>query len=127
MKKTVYWVSTTIVALAFTVTGLGNLLPMDHIAHDMATLGYPAYFLYLLGTWKLLGAATIILPGLPRLKEWAYAGILFDLTGAAFSRAASGPGLLMVTIPLALVILAMVSWALRPEGRRLQNHINTVA
>mgnify|MGYP003670893884 CR=1 FL=1 len=120
MKKTVYWVSTTIVALAFTVTGLGNLLPMDHIAH-------PAYFLYLLGTWKLLGAATIILPGLPRLKEWAYAGILFDLTGAAFSRAASGPGLLMVTIPLALVILAMVSWALRPEGRRLQNHINTVA
>jgi uncharacterized membrane protein YphA (DoxX/SURF4 family) len=127
MKKLSYWVSTILIAAAFTTTGLGNLLPIDHIAHDMAMLGYPAYFLSLLGTWKLLGAIAIILPGLARLKEWAYAGILFDLTSAAFSRLAAGHSLLMVIIPLAIAALAMVSWALRPEGRRLHGKAVSVS
>jgi uncharacterized membrane protein YphA (DoxX/SURF4 family) len=115
----VYWIATIAVAMAFVATGLGNLFHFDHIAHDMQLLGYPVYFMTLLGLWKVLGALTIVIPGLPRLKEWAYAGILFDLTGAAFSRAASGHGLSMVAIPMVIACVAMLSWQLRPIQRRL--------
>ena len=48
-------------------------------------LGYPLYFITIIGFWKVLGAITLLAPGFPRLKEWAYAGIFFDLTGAAAS------------------------------------------
>jgi len=73
----------------------------------------------LLGVWKLLGAAAIAAPGLPRLKEWAYAGVLFDLSGAAFSHASSGDPAAKVAVPLVLLGLAAVSWAFRPASRRL--------
>ena len=123
MKQTtrnyIYWASTVVIAIAFFITGIGNLLPFPHIAQDMSQLGYPGYFLKILGTWKILAALAIGFPGLPRLKEWAYAGIIFDLTGAAFSRAASGAGVIMVIVPLGIACLALISWALRPEKRRL--------
>ena len=73
----------------------------------------------ILGTWKLLGAAAIVVPGLPRLKEWAYAGILLELSGAALSHAAAGDPAGKVAVPLVLLVLAAVSWALRPASRRL--------
>jgi len=80
-------------------------------------LGYPVYFIVLLGIWKTLGAATILAPRLPRLKEWAYAGIVFDLTGAAVSHAASGSSAGNVVGPALFTLLALASWALRPESR----------
>lgn len=115
-KKIMYWVTTVLIAAAFFVTGIGNLAPMAHIARDMSHLGYPPYFLPILGTWKILSAVAIVLPKVPRLKEWAYAGMIFDLTGAAFSRAASGDGVMMVFVPVAIAGVVMISWALRPEG-----------
>ena len=118
-RSVAYAVTTGLLVVAFTVPGLGNLLRVDHIAHDMAHLGYPAYFMTVLGTWKVLGAAAVALPGLRRAKEWAYAGMLFDLTGAAASRAFSGDPAPTVVIPLAIAALAIASWALRPDGRRL--------
>ena len=120
-KKIMYWVTTVLIATAFFVTGIGNLAPMAHIARDMSHLGYPPYFLHILGTWKILGAVAIVLPKAPRLKEWAYAGIIFDLTGAAFSRAASGDSVMMVIVPVAIAGVAMISWALRPEKRTLKS------
>jgi uncharacterized membrane protein YphA (DoxX/SURF4 family) len=113
-----YWVTTGFVAMVFFITGIGNLVPITHIAQDMAHLGYPPYFLIILGTWKILGAVTIVFPRIPRIKEWAYAGMMFDLTGAAFSRLASGDSVITIIVPIAIAILVATSWALRPEAMR---------
>jgi uncharacterized membrane protein YphA (DoxX/SURF4 family) len=115
----VYWVVTVVAAMVFAIPGILNLVGAPHVVHDMAHLGYPRYFLAILGAWKVLGAVTILLPRLPRLKEWAYAGMLFDLTGAAASRALSGDGIGTVAVPLAIAGIVLVSWVLRPAGRRL--------
>jgi uncharacterized membrane protein YphA (DoxX/SURF4 family) len=120
-KKIMYWVTTLLVATAYFVTGIGNLIPVAHIARDMSHLGYPPYFLYVLGTWKILGAIVIVFPKVPRLKEWAYAGMVFDLTGAAFSRSATGDPVMMVIVPVAIAGIVMISWALRPEAAMLKS------
>jgi uncharacterized membrane protein YphA (DoxX/SURF4 family) len=114
-----YWIATAIAALMFAIPGFGNLTHATHIASDMAHLGYPSYFLTILGTWKILGALAIVAPRFPRLKEWAYAGMMFDLTGAAASRLASGDGTIAVIIPLLICGVVMTSWALRPRDRAL--------
>jgi hypothetical protein len=72
-----------------------------------------------LGGWKLLGAAALLAPRLALLKEWAYAGIAFDLSGAAFSHAAIGHPAAKVAVPAVLLAIAACSWGLRPESRRL--------
>jgi hypothetical protein len=83
-------------------------------------LGYPMYFFGILGSWKALGAVAILVPRFPRLKEWAYAGIFFDLTGAVASVAAVGAYgayAFHILAPLILTLIAVASWALRPESR----------
>ncbi len=113
-----YWFATG--ALAF-VFALGGFMDATHAAPVVATmkaLGYPAYVATILGVWKLLGAAALLAPRLPRLKEWAYAGIVFDLTGAAFSHASAGDSADKIVIPLVLLAVAFASWALRPESRK---------
>jgi hypothetical protein len=115
-----YWTFTALAAVAFVVPGIGNLVRVPHMAQDIAHLGYPLYFMTILGTWKVLGAAVVLAPRLPRLKEWAYAGMIFDLTGAAASRTAKGDGVSMVIVPLVIAGVVVASWALRPSGRTLQ-------
>ena len=114
-----YWIATGLVALAFLAGGAVDLSRSPQVVEGMTHLGYPAYFATILGAWKVLGGAALLAPGLPRVKEWAYAGILFDLTGAAFSHAASGDPTGKVITPLVLAALAAASWALRPEARKL--------
>ena len=118
-RPAVYWVVTVLAAMAFAIPGILNLVGAPHVVRDMAHLGYPRYFLAILGAWKVLGAVTILVPRFPRLKEWAYAGMVFDLTGAAASRALSGDGIGTVAVPLAIGGMVFVSWVLRPAGRRL--------
>jgi hypothetical protein len=84
----------------------------------MAELGYPAYFVTILGIAKLLGGTAILAPRFPRLKEWAYAGIAFDLLGASASHAAVGHPAAKVVVPLVLCGIAAASWALLPERER---------
>ena len=85
-----YWISTGIIALAFGSGGVAYLAGGEEQLRGMAELGYPAYFVTILGVWKVLGALAIVTPRFPRLREWAYAGIAFDLIGAAASHAAVG-------------------------------------
>lgn len=118
--RAVYWGATGVAAIAFIVPGLQNLLRADHVVQDMTALGYPAYFMTILGAWKILGALAIVMPGLPRLKEWAYAGMFFDLSGAAISRAVAGDDIAMIFPPLAVAIIVGLSWWLRPIGRVLR-------
>ena len=118
-RTVAYWITTGLVALAFLSGGVAYLLGGDMQVRGLAELGYPTYFVTLLGIWKVLGGLAIVAPGSPRLKEWAYAGIAFDLTGAAFSHAAIGHPIAKVAVPLALLAVAAASWALRPAGRAL--------
>ena len=78
-------------------------------------LGFPVYFAVLLGVWRILGAIAILLPRFPLLKEWAYAGIFFDLTGAAVASAATGLPWWHVAAPLVITLVAVLSWSLRPH------------
>jgi uncharacterized membrane protein YphA (DoxX/SURF4 family) len=120
-----YWATTAAIvleALAGGVTdlihGLALLFVGDPVVSVLKQLGYPVYLLTILGVWKLLGAIALLVPRFPRLKEWAYAGTFFAYVGAAASWAARGDiGDLIV--PLALVVLTLASWALRPPDRTL--------
>ena len=103
--------------------GVAQLMQYRANPHGVVPeLGYPMYFFAILGVWKILGAITILVPGFPRLKEWAYAGIFFDLTGAAVSCAAvGGYGAygFHVIAPLLIAGLTMASWVLRPPSRTI--------
>src|SRR5262249_31305458 len=84
----------------------------------VTSLGYPVYVLTILGIWKVLGATVLLVPGFLRLKEWAYAGIVFELSAAAVSQAVRGHAGDVIA-PLILLGLALSSWALRPPTRTL--------
>jgi hypothetical protein len=114
-----YWLSTTIIALAFFSGGLAYVARAGAPVRGMVELGYPVYFVSLLGVWKVLGALALVAPRRARLKEWAYAGIAFDLSGAAVSHAALGHPTLKLMAPLVLLAIAALSWTLRPASRRL--------
>jgi len=114
-----YWAATSLAAAAFLAGGAFDLAHGAQADAAMVHLGYPVYVGTILGVWKLLGALAILAPRLPRLKEWAYAGMLFDLTGAAASHASVGDPLAEVVTPLVILAIVLASWALRPAGRVL--------
>lgn len=118
-KNIAYWITTGLIGATFASGGVMDITGAREVMVGMADLGYPAYFAMILGTWKLLGALAVLAPRLPRLKEWAYAGIVFNLTGAAISHLAVGDGMDKVMPPLVLTGLAFASWALRPPTRIL--------
>jgi uncharacterized membrane protein YphA (DoxX/SURF4 family) len=121
-KSIAYWTTTILVAF-FISGGVSQILQFRANPHGVVPeLGYPLYFFAILGVWKVLGAIAILVPRFPRLKEWAYAGIFFDLTGAAASCAAvGGYGAygFHVIAPLIIAGLTVASWALRPESRKI--------
>ncbi len=88
-------------------------------APEVQKLGYPDYLMTILGVWKLLGVAAILSPAMPRLKEWAYAGFFFDLSGAVASHLMSGDAVAHAIAPLVIGVLAIASWSLRPASRKL--------
>jgi hypothetical protein len=112
-----YWVTTGLLAAAFLAAGAAELAAASGAVAATLALGYPSYFLTILGVWKVLSAPALLAPRLPRLKEWAYAGIFFDLTGAAASHAFSGDPPGKIATPLVLLLIAAASWALRPPLR----------
>jgi hypothetical protein len=107
-----YWISTGILALMFGSGGVAYLAGGEAQFRGMAELGYPAYFVTMLGVWKVLGALAIVTPRFPRLREWAYAGMAFDLIGAAASHAAVGHPVVKVAVPLVFLAIMAVSWRL---------------
>jgi len=121
-RSIIYWASTILVALPL---GSGGIAQVAHLQQNVdgfvRVLGYPLYFVTVLGVWKVLGAIAILVPRFPRLKEWAYAGIFFDLTGAAASRVAVGGSgeAFHIAAPLIIAGFAVASWALRPQSRRI--------
>ncbi len=115
-----YWALTALAALAFLSGGVFDLMGSPQVQEGMTHLGYPAYFATILGAWKVAGAVAILSPKFPRLKEWAYAGMFFDLTGAAASHAFSHDPAGKILTPLVLAAIVMGSWALRPAARKTE-------
>ena len=124
-KTTLYWATTSLIALE---TFLGGVLDLTHgrtgvvsgplVTEVVTSLGYPVYILGIIGIFKIPAALTIVVPGFLRLKEWAYAGIVFELSGAVASQATCGKWGDSIA-PLSLLCLAIASWALRPASRTL--------
>ncbi len=118
-NKIIYWVSTGWLALGMLSTGIVQLAKADAEVDNMTQLGYPVYVLTLLGVWKLLGVAAVLVPKFPLLKEWAYAGFFFAMSGATFSRLAAGDSSGEILPSLLLLVLTVVSWHFRPADRRM--------
>lgn len=112
-NKIIYWVATLWLALGMTSTGIVQIIKMKEEVDMMSHLGYPGYFLTIIGVWKILGVIAILVPKFPLLKEWAYAGFFFVMSGAVFSHFASGDPAKDFFGPVLLIILTVVSWSFR--------------
>lgn len=126
-KHILYWTTTLFIALETFVGGVvdlvhgrGGIVTGPTVVEVVTSLGYPAYVLAILGVLKIPAAVVLVVPRLLRLKEWAYAGIVFELLGAAASQAIRGHGA-DVLPPAIMLGLALASWALRPADRVLGN------
>lgn len=117
-KKISYWVFTLWLALGMVSTGIVQLIRMPEEVAVFAELGYPVYLMVLIGVWKLLGTLAVLAPRLPLLKEWAYAGFFFCMSGAAVSHIAAGHSIGKLLPPLLLLALTVISWFLRPADRK---------
>lgn len=117
-KEIGYWATTIMLALELLAGGEWDLAHRPYVVGIVTHLGYPAYVLTILGFWKVLGAIALLAPRFPRLKEWAYAGAFFEMTGAAASHAARGDYADLV-VPVVFSVLIIASWALRPADRTL--------
>ena len=99
-------------------TGAVQLFKLKADVDQITHLGYPVYLLTILGVWKILGVVAVLIPRFPRLKEWAYAGFFFAMSGAVISHIVSGDSVKEMFPALLLLILTVVSWYFRPESRK---------
>lgn len=118
-RKIVYWITTILLSLALLSGGVSQATHKKQAVEGIVHLGYPIYFMTLLGVWKLLGVIVLLAPGFPRFKEWAYAGAFFDVTSAAVSHAATGDPAWHVVVTVTLAVFVVISWSLRPPSRVL--------
>lgn len=119
-KKIIYWIATIWLALGMTSTAIVQLMKPQAELDMMTRLGYPAYLLTILGIWKILGVAAVLIPKFPLLKEWAYAGFFFAMSGAIISHIAVGDPVSQMFPPLLLLVLTVVSWYFRLENRKIK-------
>lgn len=124
-NKIIYWIATVWLSLGMTSTGIVQLMRMEEDVKMMERLGYPLYFLTIIGVWKLLGVVAVLIPGFALVKEWAYAGFFFVMSGAIFSHIACGDPAVEYFGPSLLIVLTITSWYFRPASRKLVSPSNT--
>jgi hypothetical protein len=117
-NRIIYWIATVWLSLGMLSSGIVQLLKVEEETRFIINLGYPEYFLTILGIWKMLGVVVLLMPKLPLVKEWAYAGFFFVASGAVFSHVATG-NLNDIFPPLLLLVLTIVSWYFRPAERKI--------
>src|SRR5688572_27288068 len=123
MKKRnliIYWLTTALMSVGMLGSGLAQILQAKDMIAIITPLGYPSYFLYIIGTWKILAVIAILVPGFKLIKEWAYAGLFFVMTGALISHLAMGDNNIQAIIgPLMQTIFIILSWYFRPADRKI--------
>jgi hypothetical protein len=119
MQIITYWIATVIIALESIAGGVADIMQEPIYINILLHLGYPAYFSVILGLGKVLAAIAILIPGFPRLKEWAYAGLVFQFIGAITSQIIVGASAGMLIAPFIFLCLVIASWLLRPPSRRI--------
>ena len=123
-NKIIYWVATLWLALGMLSTAIVQLIKMDEEVKNFSNLGYPLYLMTILGVWKILGVIAILIPRFPLLKEWAYAGFFFAMSGAFFSHIISGDDAIALFGPALLLVLTVLSWYYRPVDRKVISAIH---
>lgn len=118
-KKIIYWVATLWLALGMTSSAVVQLMRIPEGVQGVTHLGYPAYLLTILGTWKIFGVIAILAPRFPVVKEWAYAGFFFVASGAFISHVTMGDPFGDIFPSVLLGTLTVVSWYLRPPSRKV--------
>jgi uncharacterized membrane protein len=118
-NKIIYWIATIWLASGMLAGGAQQLLQTGGYVGILRHLGYPLYFMSIIGAWKILGVIAILIPRFGVLKEWAYAGFFFVMSGAVISHLAMGDGLKETFASLSLLILTVVSWYFRPKDRKI--------
>ncbi|GAB3414372.1 DoxX family protein [Niabella aquatica] len=118
-NKIVYWIITLFLSIGMTAGGIQQLLQIGGYNEIVAALGYPLYFLSILGVWKLLGVIAILIPKFPLLKEWAYAGFFFVMSGAFVSHLVAGQSFAEAIPSLVLLSVTVLSWYFRPADRKI--------
>jgi uncharacterized membrane protein YphA (DoxX/SURF4 family) len=118
-NKIIYWIATIWLAVAMLASGLQQIFHTKSFVDIIVPLGYPFYFLTILGIWKILGVVALLIPKFPLLKEWAYAGFFFAMSGAMFSHIASGNSLTEIFPSLILLIMIVLSWYYRPADKKI--------
>lgn len=121
-NKIIYWIATALLSFGMLTSGLQQILQSKAMIDLITPLGYPSYFLYIIGFWKVIGVIAILIPGFKLAKEWAYAGFFFLMTGALISHLASGDDSIKATIgPLMQTVFIILSWYFRPASRRINS------
>ena len=114
-----YWIITGILSFCIFSGGLAQAMQLKGVVEGFKPLGYPTYFISIIGVWKILGVIAILIPKFPLLKEWAYAGLFFTMTGAVISHLASDDVTVQIIAPIVLAIFTVLSWWLRPADRKI--------
>lgn len=118
-NKIIYWITTIFLAFGMTAGGIQQMLQIGGYNEIVMKLGYPLYLLTILGVWKILGVIVILLPKFKLIKEWAYAGFFFAMSGAAISHFAVGQSFAEAVPSLVLLLMTVLSWYFRPTDRKL--------
>jgi hypothetical protein len=124
-QRIAYWIFTGLLALGMFSGGVAQLMRAKWNVEGIVHLGYPTYFLSIIGTWKVLGVVALLVPGYGLVKEWAYAGFFFLMTGAVVSHLVSGDRITQVIAQSIFVVLIVLSWRLRPADRKLAFQSNS--
>ena len=120
----IYWVSTLLFSIGMLGSGVAQLLHLKDMTELITHLGYPLYFMYIIGVWKILGVIAILIPNFKLVKEWAYAGFFFLMTGALLSHLIMGDSGKAIFGPLFQTVFIMVSWYFRPSENKITFHSN---
>jgi hypothetical protein len=118
-NKIIYWTSTALLAFGMLGSGISQVLHVKEMDELITHVGYPLYFMYIIGVWKILGVIAIVIPKFKLVKEWAYAGFFFLMTGALVSHLLIGDTGKAIYGPLFQTIFIILSWYFRPADRKL--------
>ncbi|MBX3238986.1 MAG: DoxX family protein [Chitinophagaceae bacterium] len=118
-NKIIYWTATIFLSTGMLAGGIQQMLQIGGYNEIVTSLGYPLYLLSIIGVWKILGVIAILIPKFPLLKEWAYAGFFFVMSGAFISHLTVGQPFTEAIPSLTLLVVIVISWYFRPTDRKI--------